>query len=96
MFDLLTRDPVTLSPTTRRLAVLGARLACWISPLLLLGFLGASAAHFLFEVGSYTEPRSRYAVGSLFLFLFAPVTGAIWYLSRQRLRELRAAVDKKS
>jgi hypothetical protein len=32
-------------------------------------------------------------VGALFLFLFAPVTGAIWYLARQRLRELRAAVS---
>lgn len=91
MLDLLTQDSATMSPTTRRLALLGARLACLTAPLLLLGFVGAAAAHFLFEVGNYPEPRARYAVGSLFLFLFAPVTGAIWYLARQRLRELRAA-----
>ena len=90
---LFTQDPATMSPTTRRLALLGARLACWTAPLLLLGFVGAAAAHFLFEVGNYPEPRARYAVGSLFLFLFAPVTGAIWYLARQRRRELRAAVS---
>jgi hypothetical protein len=93
MLDLLTRDPATMSPTTRRLALFGARVACWIAPLLLLGFVGAAAVHFLFEVGNYPEPRARYAVGSLFLFLFAPVTGGIWHLARQRVRELRAAVS---
>lgn len=91
MLDLLTRDPATLSPTTRRLALLGARLACWTAPLLFLGFVGAAVAHFLFEVGNYPEPRARYAVGSLFLFLFAPVTGVIWHLARQRRRDLQAA-----
>ncbi|MCW5550397.1 MAG: hypothetical protein KIT44_15650 [Opitutaceae bacterium] len=93
MLDLLTQDPTTMKPTKRRLALLGARLACWTAPLLLLGLMGAAVAHFFFEVGNYPEPRARYAVGSLFLFLFAPVTGAIWYLARQRRRELRAAVS---
>jgi len=82
-----------MSPATRRLALFGARVACWIAPLLLCGFLGAALAHFLFEVGNYPEPRTRYAVGALFLFLFAPVTGAIWYLARQRLRELGAVAS---
>lgn len=89
--NLLLQDPATMSPRTRRLARFGARVACWLAPLLLVGFVGAAVAHFLFEVGNYPEPRARYAVGSLFLFLFAPVTGAIWYLARQRLRDLRAA-----
>jgi len=93
MLDLLTRDPATMSPPTRRLALLGARLACWTAPLLLLGLLGAAGAHFFFEVGNYPEPRARHAAGSLFLLLFAPVTGALWYLARRRLRELRAAVS---
>jgi hypothetical protein len=93
MLELLTRDPATMSSTTRRLALLGARVACWIAPLLLLGLVGAAIAHFFFGVGNYPDPRARFAVGALFLFLFAPVTGAIWYLARQRLRELRAAVS---
>ena len=92
MLDLITRDPTSMSPTTRRLALLSARLACWTAPLLLIGLLGAAGAHFFLEVGNYPEPRARYAVGSLFLFLFAPVTGAIWHLARQRVRELRAPV----
>lgn len=91
MLDLLTRDPAALTPTERRLALMGARLACWTAPLLVLGFLGAAVAHFVFEVGNYPEPRARYAVGALFLFLFAPVAGAIWYLARQRRRELQRA-----
>lgn len=95
MLDLLTQDPATMSPPTRRLALLGARLACWTAPLLLLGFVGAAAAHFLFEVGNYPEPRARYAVGSLFLFLFAPVVAAIWFFARQRVRELQAAMAPK-
>lgn len=89
--NLLAQDPVTMSPTIRRLALLGARVACWIAPLLLTGLTGAAVAHFFFEVGNYPEPRARYAVGALFLFFFAPVVGAIWYLARQRLRELRTA-----
>lgn len=90
MRDLLFRDPVTMSPTARRLALLGASLACRIAPLLLLGLLGAAAAHFFFEVGNYPDARSRHLVGALFLFLFCPVAGAIWYLSRRRMRALRA------
>lgn len=80
-----------MSPTTHRFALLGARVACWIAPLLLTGLTGAALAHFFFEAGNYPEPRARHAVGALFLFLFAPVMGAIWYLARQRVRELRAA-----
>ncbi len=93
MLDLLTQDPATMSPTTRRLALLGARLACWTAPVLQLGLVGVAVAHFFFKVGNYPEPRSRYAVGALFLFLFAPVTGVIWHLARRRLQQLRAAVS---
>lgn len=88
---LFTSDPATLSPAMRRLALLSARFACGLAPLLLLGLVGAAVAHFFFEVGNYPEPRHRYAVGALFLFLFAPVVGAIWIFARQRVRELRAA-----
>lgn len=92
---LFTQDPAEMSPTTRWLALLGARLASWIAPVMLIVLLGVAAAHFLFEVGNYPRPRARYAVGSLFLFFFAPLTGAIGYLARQRAREL-AAVDSES
>lgn len=84
-----------MSPAMRRLALLPVRFACWVAPLLLLGLVGAAVAHFFFEVGNYPEPRHRYAVGALFLFLFAPVVAAIWIFARQRVRELRAATPPK-
>jgi len=90
MLDLLIRDPATMSPTMRRLALFGARSACWIAPLMLLGLVVAAGAHFFFEVGNYPDARSRHLVGALFLGLFAPVVGVIWYLARRRLRALRA------
>lgn len=79
-----------MSPTKRRLALLAARLACGIAPVMVAGFTGVAVAHFFFEVGNYPEPRARYAVGSLFLGLFAPGTGAIWYFARQRVQALAA------
>ncbi len=77
-----------MSPTLRRLALFSARTACWIALVMCGVLVGAAVAHFFFEVGNYPEPRARYAVGSLFLFLFAPVTGVIWYLARRRVKTL--------
>ncbi|MCC6414328.1 MAG: hypothetical protein IT582_00240 [Opitutaceae bacterium] len=76
---------------SRKLSLVAARAACWIAPVMVAGFTGVALAHFFFEVGNYPEPRARYAVGALFLFLFAPVTGAIWYFARQRVRALGPA-----
>lgn len=73
----------------RRLSLLSARAACWIAPVMLAGFVAVALAHFFFEVGNYPEPRARYAVGALFLCLFAPVAGAIWYFARQRAQALQ-------
>ena len=91
MLKLFLTDPRDMSPTVRRLALLGVRVACWFAPVMLIGLLGAAVAHFLFEVGNYPNERARYTVGSLFLFLFVPVVGAIWYFARQRRTELEAA-----
>ncbi len=93
--NLFFPDPDTLSPAQRRLALVGARAACVLAPVMMAGLLGAVVAHFFFEVGNYPEPRARYAVGALLLFLFVPVTGAIWYFARGLVRELRAE-EKKS
>lgn len=90
MTRLFFSDPREMSPSVRRFALFAARAASWIAPLLLLGMVGAALAHFFLEVGNYPEPKHRQAVGALFLCLFAPVTGAIWYLARQRLRQLKA------
>lgn len=94
MLDLLIRDPATLSPTTRRLALLGARFACWIAPLMLLGLVVAAGAHFFFEVGNYPDARSRHLVGAVFLGLFAPIVGVIWYLARRRQRSFHATLKE--
>lgn len=90
MLDLLLRNPGSLSPAARRLSLLGTRFACIIAPLLLLGFLGAAAAHFFFEVGNYPDARSRRLVGALFLSLFSPFAAAIWHLARLRRKQLAA------
>lgn len=82
-------DPRELSPAMRRWALFAARAACWTAPLMMAVMVVVALAHFFGEVGNYPEPGHRRAVGALFLFLFAPVTGLIWYLARRRVKELR-------
>lgn len=77
-----------MPPATRRIALISARVACWIAPALLLGIVGFALAHIFFEVGNYPDTRSRRLVGTLFLGVFAPVVGTIWYLARLRRRAL--------
>jgi hypothetical protein len=88
--SFLLRDPEELSPAMRKWALFFARVVTWFAPVLMTAWVGVAVAHFFFEVGNYPEARARQAVGALFLFLFLPVTGAIWFFAREQIKALRA------
>jgi hypothetical protein len=48
-------------------------------------------AHFIFSFGNYPDDKSRYIVGVLLLFLFAPTAGLISYFARVQYNMIVAA-----
>jgi hypothetical protein len=86
-------DPEQMPPLLRRVAMLSARAACILAPLLAFGVSGAGVAHLFFEVGNYPDPASRKAVGALFLCLFAPVSLVIWWMAHRQVKRLRSLIS---